>query len=63
VPVKVLSVIGLLGSGKSSLIRLFLDELSRRGETGGVVVNDAGEVLLDVPEVTDRHQVRVIGGG
>jgi len=61
--VRVISVIGLVDSGKSSLIRVLLGAVHARGECGGVVVNDAGTVSLDVPEITDRHPVRTIGGG
>jgi G3E family GTPase len=61
--VKVVSIIGLLGAGKSSLIRALLKESQARGESSGLVVNDAGDVLLDVPEVTERHPVTMIGGG
>jgi G3E family GTPase len=61
--VRVISIVGMLGAGKSSLIRALLDESASRGLTGGVVINDAGEVELDAPEVTDRYPVTVIGGG
>lgn len=60
---KVVSVIGLLGAGKSSLIRALLDEASARGQESGVLVNESGEVSLDVPEVTSRHPVNFMGGG
>lgn len=61
--VRVISIIGLVDSGKSSLIRVLLDEVHSRGDCGGVVINDAGAVSLDVPEITARHPVRTIGGG
>jgi len=61
--VRVISIIGFENSGKSSLIRGLLDEVRSRGECGGVVLNDAGAVSLDVPEITERHPVRTIGGG
>ncbi|GAB4251581.1 MAG: hypothetical protein Kow00129_12440 [Thermoleophilia bacterium] len=60
---KVVSIIGILGAGKSSLIRHLLEEADRRGMTAGAVVNDNGEVSLDVPEIRSRHPVRRIGGG
>ncbi len=59
----VISVIGLLGSGKSSLIRAFLAEARERGVSSGVVVNDQGEVILDSEDITRRHPVVTIGGG
>lgn len=61
--VRVISIIGFVDSGKSSLIRGLLDEVRARGECGGVVLNDAGAVSLDLPEITDLHPVRTIGGG
>ena len=61
--VRVISIIGFVDSGKSSLIRGLLDEVRSRGECAGVVLNDAGAVSLDVPEITELHPVRTIGGG
>jgi molybdopterin-guanine dinucleotide biosynthesis protein len=59
----VVSVIGLLDSGKSSLIRVLLDAVADRGHTAGVVINDQGKISLDTEEVTRRHPVVQIGGG
>lgn len=60
---EVISVIGLLDSGKSSLIRVLLEAVRSRGATAGVVVNDRGSVELDTDEVTRHHPVMQIGGG
>jgi polynucleotide 5'-kinase involved in rRNA processing len=60
---EVVSVIGLLDSGKSSLIRVLLDAVADRGFSAGVVINDQGAVTLDTEEVAERHPVVQIGGG
>jgi molybdopterin-guanine dinucleotide biosynthesis protein len=60
---EVISVIGLLDSGKSSLIRTLLDSARLRGRTAGVVINDQGSVELDAEDVTRHHPVMQIGGG
>ncbi len=60
---EVVSVIGLLDSGKSSLIRVLLEAVRLRGRTAGVVLNDRGAVELDTQEVTCHHPVAQIGGG
>jgi Ni2+-binding GTPase involved in maturation of urease and hydrogenase len=60
---EVISVIGLLDSGKSSLIRALLEAVRLRGHTAGVVVNDRGSVELDAEEITRHHPVMQIGGG
>lgn len=60
---EVISVIGLLDSGKSSLIRVLLETVRRRGLTAGVVINDQGTVELDTEEVAGHHPVTQIGGG
>lgn len=60
---EVISVIGLLDSGKSSLIRVFLEATRMRGRTAGVVVNDRGSVKLDTEQITRHHPVMQIGGG
>lgn len=59
----VISVIGLLDSGKSSLIRALLAAVRERGGSAGVVVNDLGAVELDADEVIRHHPVEQIGGG
>lgn len=59
----VISVIGLLDSGKSSLIEALLGRLSDRGLSAGVVINDAGTLQLDRDEITRHHPVHTIGGG
>jgi molybdopterin-guanine dinucleotide biosynthesis protein len=59
----VISIIGLLDSGKSSLIEALLEEARARGATAGVVINDAGAVQLDRPDIARDHPVRTIGGG
>lgn len=60
---KVISVIGLLGAGKSTLIEAMLAAAARRGLRSGVVVNDSGEVSLETEEILRTHPVQVIGGG
>ncbi len=60
---KVVSVIGLLGAGKSTLIATLLREAAGRGLRSGVVVNDSGAVSLETDEILRSHPVRVIGGG
>ncbi len=60
---KVLSVIGVLGAGKSTAILAALEEISRRGGRAGVVINDTGEVQLETEAVMERFPVRSIGGG
>jgi G3E family GTPase len=60
---KVISIIGLLGAGKSSLIKALLAEAEVRELRSGVLVNESGEVALDVPEVTDKYPVSIMGGG
>lgn len=59
----VISVIGLLDSGKSSLIRELLEVVRLRGRTAGVVINDQGSVELDTEAITRHHSVIQIGGG
>jgi len=59
---RVISVTGLLGAGKSSCILAALRELERRGIPGGVIVNDQGEVDLEA-ELDGRIPVDTIGGG
>jgi len=63
VATQVISVIGLLDSGKSSLIRVLLEAVRERGGTAGVVLNDRGAVELDTEEVTEHHPIEQIGGG
>ncbi len=58
---RVISVIGLLGSGKTRLIRLLLAEAAARGERPGVIVNQSGETSLD--DLEARFPVEAIGGG
>lgn len=60
---EVISVIGLVDSGKSSLIRALLEVVRLRGRTAGVVINDQGSVELDTVEITRHHPVTQIGGG
>lgn len=60
---EVISVIGLLDSGKSSLIRELLGAVRVRGRTAGVVINDRGSVELDTEEINRHHPVAQIGGG
>ncbi|MBU2604200.1 MAG: hypothetical protein KKA32_18890 [Actinobacteria bacterium] len=60
---QVISVIGLLDSGKSSLIRVLLAAVRERAGSAGVVLNDQGAVELDAEEVTRHHPVEQIGGG
>lgn len=60
---EVISVIGLLDSGKSSLIRELLEGVRLRDRTAGVVINDRGSVELDTEEITRHHPVAQIGGG
>lgn len=60
---QVISVIGLLDSGKSSLIRVLLAAVRERGASAGVVLNDMGAVELDTEEVTRHHPIEQIGGG
>ena len=60
---KVISVIGLLDSGKSTLIRELLGAVEARGRSAGVVINDQGAVSLDTPAISERHPVIQIGGG
>jgi len=61
--VKVLSVIGMLGAGKSTAILATLEEIARRSQRAGVVINDTGEVQLETDAIMERFPVRRIGGG
>ena len=60
---KVISVIGILDSGKSSLIKELLGAVHVRGGRAGVVLNDQGAVSLDTEAISARHPVIQIGGG
>lgn len=58
----VVSVIGLVGVGKSSLIMHLVEDACGAGETAGVVVNDEGTVSLEA-ELGADYPVTRIGGG
>jgi molybdopterin-guanine dinucleotide biosynthesis protein len=58
---KVISIIGILDSGKSTVIQKLLEEVERRGSLAGVIVNDSGAVKLE--DLAWRYPVEVIGGG
>jgi len=61
--VKVLSVIGMLGAGKSTAILAALEEIARRGGRAGAVINDSGEVQPETDTIMERFPIRSIGGG
>lgn len=59
---KVISIIGMYGAGKSSCIELLARTLIAKGTTVGVVVNDQGEVDLE-QRLNGLAPVETIGGG
>jgi len=44
---KLVTISGLLGSGKTSLIKRLVEILYARGKRSGVIVNEAGEAQYD----------------
>ena len=53
----------MLGAGKSTAILATLEEIARRSQRAGVVINDTGEVQLETDATMERFPVRRIGGG
>lgn len=44
---KLVTVSGLMGSGKTSLIRRLVETLRRRNLTSAIIVNESGETSYD----------------
>lgn len=60
---RVVSIIGLLGAGKSTMVRRLLEEAEHRGLAAGAVINESGPTAFDDEGLRDRFPIRAIGGG
>ncbi len=61
---RVVSVCGVLGSGKTTLIRKLMVLLSEKGKRLGVIINEDGDedYSRDFMEAYAIHAVRIRGG-
>lgn len=55
---KIVTVCGILGSGKTTFIREIITRLRSQGRQSAVIVNESGEVDFD-EAFTNSNQVRV----
>lgn len=61
---KLITVSGLLGSGKTTLIRRIVEDLSAQGKKSAIIVNETGEETYDASiKATDNILVEYLRGG
>ena len=61
---KVLSILGIQGSGKTTLIRELIVRMGAKGKQSAVIINDDGEKDFDQSFIqTHRLMVEYIRGG